>query len=498
MTSFIYGSSIRARIILLTVFLSTALLISCIAGIAALNKLNNDLVYLNETADLARQSQVSFKTQVQEWKNTLLRGYDKKNYNKYFDRFNKRQGAIQKELATLEDMFDTIGASTNRLRALRNEHRQLGTKYNAAIKYYDHADLNSSKLVDKEVKGVDRAPTKGFNEVVDVIIEVQHKTVTSFIEMVSIAFASLLVFCLVVATFLVNSSVSSVQKFLDVLDTQVSFLRKADLSNNLVSHNGDGADIVKINKSFNELTKSIGGLVKTVKKTSVNLSNSMVEVSQESGDVNNTLTEQEATLNTIVISLSEFAENIQGINRTASDNASKTGQVSGEAKAMCVVMDNLLATSGKIEEVTKTIDNISEQTNLLALNAAIEAARAGDAGRGFAVVADEVRKLATYTGNSTKEISTAVVMLRQSIADSITAANAIVGSIAAVSEGMDSVSASVESQSTTVNNISDAMDTFSSQMNQTSGAIDRMSQILMGLQEETAVMNKDISVFKTS
>lgn len=69
----------------------------------------------------------------------------------------------------------------------------------------------------------------------------------------------------------------------------------------------------------------------------------------------------------------------------------------------------------QIEKVAKTVYDVSSQVNILGLNAAIEAARAGEHGRGFSVVANEVRKLADHTSQSTKQISSELQMIQESV-----------------------------------------------------------------------------------
>ena len=68
-------------------------------------------------------------------------------------------------------------------------------------------------------------------------------------------------------------------------------------------------------------------------------------------------------------------------------------------------MEDISASSRKINEILATIDGIAFQTNLLALNAAVQAARAGHEGAGsHGAVAGEVRGLAQRAASAAREI----------------------------------------------------------------------------------------------
>jgi hypothetical protein len=85
--------------------------------------------------DRARVMQVTFKTQVQEWKNVLLRGSDAKQLAKYRDGF----AASEKEVATGAAELRSVVKDGEALRILDSfvaAHKSMGAKYATALEHF--------------------------------------------------------------------------------------------------------------------------------------------------------------------------------------------------------------------------------------------------------------------------------------------------------------------------------------------------------------------------
>src|SRR5579859_4094415 len=108
--------------------------------------------------DSARQMQVRFKIQVQDWKDILLRGHDPEALRKYTAAFHDEGNAVR-QLAELlcRDLPDP------QLRSLADEfarsHAELGRKCTAGLESFGRAKGQNARNVDAMVKGQDRQPT---------------------------------------------------------------------------------------------------------------------------------------------------------------------------------------------------------------------------------------------------------------------------------------------------------------------------------------------------
>ena len=149
-------------------------------------------------------------------------------------------------------------------------------------------------------------------------------------------------------------------------------------------------------------------------------------------------------------------------------------EASTAAEMMASAMSNmppLLASTGRMKDITSTIDAIAFQTNLLALNAAVEAARAGEQGKGFAVVASEVRQLA-------KRSQIAAAEIRVLIAESDARVNKVVLDTSEVDRLMTSLVTGIQEVSSSVASIAEESANQSISLEsvvQSVGDLDRMT-----------------------
>lgn len=141
---------------------------------------------------LAINIQYSFKKQVQEWKNILIRGSDPQQYKKYhsqfIDEFEKTQ-IISQELIALFSEENNITKIANEFQA---KHRAILYEYQTALAAYKATNFDIL-AADKFVKGIDREPDELLGKIT-AFVKTDVKEKVAKIERELLIFEGLLAF----------------------------------------------------------------------------------------------------------------------------------------------------------------------------------------------------------------------------------------------------------------------------------------------------------------
>jgi len=440
--------------------------------------------------DTARSAQVHFKTQVQEWKNILLRGGDPKAFDKHLKSFDKDGAATQAELKDLLSIIENP-ENIQRVNSLLDEHARMLEQYKAALKTFDSQDHFSGQKVDALVRGLDRKTTEEMDALVDNIIRFADKRTTlqqqqaaessGFIRNISLAlFALILAGTAAIALLITRNVLTQLGGEPRYAALCVRRIANGDLSGEIESSN-EGSLLGGIRMMQGDLRKMIAQMKQTAEDladSSARMASSSQELTRSSDQQTEATMTMASAIEEITVSIATVADNANN----AQNMAIEAGKLSGEGadtvrKAVgemgkisesvghsTQMIRELDGKSAEITNIVNVIKEIADQTNLLALNAAIEAARAGEQGRGFAVVADEVRKLAERTTLSTQEIAKMIGSIQQGTQGSV--------------QGMDLSNAQVLEGMRLAERSGDSMTHIESSTDRVRGAIDEISSAL--------------------
>jgi methyl-accepting chemotaxis protein len=387
--------------------------------------------------DRARVVQMTFKTQVQEWKNLLLRGFKYDDFQKYEKAFKAQEAETRKlAQALLQDVSDA--EARRQIQEFLTAHDKMGQGYATAIQAFAKTNGQAFTEADALVKGQDRAPTEALDklaerlrQVLENIRQAESASVSSRITRSALVAAAAFAAVVVMLVFIVRST-----------------------------------------------QREAARLAQHLSETAAGTAAASSQVSTAAQSLAQGATEQAASLEETSASMEEMAsmtrQNAENSQTAAGLMTDVDAQVRTSNETLADMVSSMTAiqeSSQQVSRIIKTIDEIAFQTNILALNAAVEAARAGEAGMGFAVVADEVRSLAQRSAQAARDT-----------------ASLIEASIARTQEGstrVEQVAAAISGITTSIGKVKGLVDEVSLASKQQSQGIDQVAQAVAQMEKVT-------------
>jgi len=499
--------SIRTRLTALLMFVNTLLVVAtgyAWYAIATLNTRINDMAevqnHVEEAADVARQAQLHFKVQVQEWKNMLLRGYDLKLLDKHTRGFEEESAAVKSRLKALNAIAPKIELAPTLADLALLEHDDLGRRYTDAFKAFRSVEEGTSRDVDEAVRGIDRAATDHIDAIVKQVREhgdaLAARSLQAAVDEKNALIAGLMALVLIavgVSAAAGTFTIIAITRRLRTAAEAASSVAEGDLSRDIQSGRAD--ELGRVLRSMREMNSSLAGIVGRVRDSAQKVSAAATQIAAGNMDLSSRTEEQASSLEETAASIEELTATVnQNANNAAQANdaaafAANVARKGGDAVGDVVkTMDGIQQSSRRIADITGLIDSIAFQTNILALNAAVEAARAGDQGRGFAVVAGEVRSLAQRSAEAAREIKT---LIGESVEKVNTGAQVARGA----GETMQEIVANVTKVSQLIAEIASATTQQSSGIAQASQAVselDKATQQNAALVEESTAASESL------
>ena len=262
--------------------------------------------------------------------------------------------------------------------------------------------------------------------------------------------------------------------------------------------------------ALKHMNESLDQIVRRVRSGTAAIASASGELLAGNTDLSSRTEEQAASLEETASSMEQLTATVKqnaDNARQASQLASNASDIAGEGgrvvERAVASMQEIAASSTKINDIIGVIDGIAFQTNILALNAAVEAARAGEQGRGFAVVAGEVRTLAQRSAAAAKEIKGLIETSVGKVSDGSSQVRdagrtmtEIVQAVQRVTDIMGEISAASSEQSGGIEQVNTAVMQMDQVTQQNAALVEQATAAAGSLEDQARNLREAVAVFR--
>ncbi|MBL4630390.1 MAG: methyl-accepting chemotaxis protein [Paraglaciecola sp.] len=317
-------SRVRNKILLLLLCALSVIVITVFSGFSSMervitqysNTVNQEVIIMEEVATL----NVTFKTQVQEWKNTLIRAQDPAQLLKYWGRFNKNASLVQQQYQQILSNISTTHPAQQHVKAFADGYPDMLKAYLAGYDAFIASGKNIS-IADTSVKGIDRGPTENLNKAVEAVnnnilglkakANERAQEALLFTEIVTLV---VVVLILIVVSVFISKKILAPLKNITLASKQIA---EGDFTGHI--ENGGSDEIAQVASNFVQIQKGLSdvlrgifadirglgsiienlfsafekvkvGLTKQIKETT-KLASNMQQLSDSNDSVNNAITQ---------------------------------------------------------------------------------------------------------------------------------------------------------------------------------------------------------------
>ncbi|MBF0107788.1 MAG: bacteriohemerythrin [Magnetococcales bacterium] len=353
---------------------------------------SRDLAMVSQAASHAEKAATLFGRQVQEWKNTLIRGHQAKepvNEFKYFKQFVTVEGKVQEELKEVHRAFQNLGEDTRSVLELIENHKNLGRHYREALQAnHVPGDIQSIPRIDKAVSGIDRPTAQGMDALVERMrgrIESLHGGAVQHadeVERHQLGLALILfvgtVFGLAVIVLFLRSILHSIAQ----IEDGVELLSRGELTQRLhvTSGNSFGRIFLGLNTMADQLSHVIHavllqsesvmsvvdemvplkGALRKDSNDNHALARSVVQendrLDRETKELNDNILDAVTNIETVSQAAQQLSENVTAI-AAASEQASTN--VNTMASAAEEMTSNVAGVNASLDQVNVSVNNVS-------------------------------------------------------------------------------------------------------------------------------------------